>query len=227
MKVIILAGGKGTRMGEVTETVPKPMIRIGGRPLLAHVMDCYLRYGTFEFIVAGGYKCEAIKQWSQAENARATVIDTGLETATGGRIKRLAEFIDGTFCVTYGDGVANVNLRALIAKHRLTRALVTVTGVHPPARFAWLHTHGAQVTEFKKGTLDAGWIDGGFMVMESGVLEYISGDDTWLEFDVLPRLAASGRLYCHKHTGYWACVDTLRDVRTLEDAYLGGAPWLK
>lgn len=252
MKVVILAGGYGTRLQEETAVRPKPMVEIGGRPLLWHIMRIYAAYGHTEFFIALGYKGEVIKQYfltyylyhhsfridlatgrvqvynGTPENWTVHLIDTGLETQTGGRLKRLAPFLGReTFLMTYGDGVADVDLDALVAFHRRHGRLATVTAVRPPARFGGLTFDGDRVVRFvEKPSLGEGWINGGFFVLEPGVLDYIAGDATPFEGEPLERLAADGQLVAYRHQGFWQCMDTLRDVRLLESLWQSGeAPW--
>lgn len=252
MKVVILAGGYGTRLQEETAVRPKPMVEIGGRPLLWHIMQIYAAYGHTEFFIALGYKGEVIKQYfltyylyhhsfridlatgrvqvynGTPENWTVHLIDTGLETQTGGRLKRLAPFLGReTFLMTYGDGVADVDLDALVAFHRRHGRLATVTAVRPPARFGGLTFDGDRVVRFvEKSSLGEGWINGGFFVLEPGVLDYIAGDVTPFEGEPLERLAADGELMAYRHQGFWQCMDTLRDVRLLESLWQSGeAPW--
>jgi glucose-1-phosphate cytidylyltransferase len=252
MKVVILAGGYGTRLQEETAVRPKPMVEIGGRPLLWHIMQIYAAYGHTEFFIALGYKGEVIKQYfltyylyhhsfridlatgrvqvynGTPENWTVHLIDTGLETQTGGRLKRLAPFLGReTFLMTYGDGVADVDLDALVAFHRRHGRLATVTAVRPPARFGGLTFDGDRVVRFvEKPSLGEGWINGGFFVLEPGVLDYIAGDATPFEGEPLERLAADGELMAYRHQGFWQCMDTLRDVRLLESLWQSGeAPW--
>ncbi|MCU0874434.1 MAG: glucose-1-phosphate cytidylyltransferase [Pirellulaceae bacterium] len=252
MKVIILAGGYGTRLSEETEAKPKPMVEIGGKPILWHIMKHYAHFGFKEFAVALGYKGESIKRYFvdyPRLNSSLTVhmasgdvlrhstcqddwtihlVDTGLHTITGGRIKRLASLIGGdTFMMTYGDGVANVDLTKLLAFHREHKRLATVTAVRPPARFGGLLFNGDAVVKFtEKPQAGEGWINGGYFVLEPGVLDYIAGDETHWEQEPLERLAADGQLVAYRHDDFWQCMDTLRDVRLLESLWANGtAPW--
>jgi len=251
MKVVILAGGFGTRLQEETTIKPKPMVEIGGQPILWHIMNIYAAYGYNEFIVALGYKGELIKNYflnyyylsnslsihlrngrvevhdSAHENWTVHLIDTGLDTQTGGRIKRLAPWIGKeTFMMTYGDGVANINIRELVAFHRRHGKLATVTAVRPPSRFGGLSFNGDLVAEFvEKPQIGEGWINGGFFVLEPGVLDYIEGDILF-ERGPLERLAKDGQLVAYRHDDFWQCMDTLRDVRLLESLWDSGkAPW--
>jgi len=252
MKTIILAGGVGTRLQEETTVKPKPMVEIGGRPILWHIMNIYAAYGHKEFIVALGYRGDVIKHYFlnyyhlrnslsvQLGNGRVEVhgggredwavhlIDTGARTETGGRIKRLAPWVGGeTFMMTYGDGVASINIHDLVAFHRRHHKLATVTAVRPPARFGGLTFDRDVVAQFvEKPQISEGWINGGFFVLEPGVLEYIGGDETIFEREPLDRLARDGQLMAYRHGAFWQCMDTLRDVRLLEDLWQeGNAPW--
>ncbi len=253
MKVVILSGGYGTRLSEETEIRPKPMVEIGGRPILWHIMKYYAHYGFKEFLIALGYKGENIKHYfldyyslngtvtvrlddgtskvhkRRSEDWIVHLIDTGLTSLTGGRVKRLESWLkDEPFMLTYGDGVANIDLQELLRFHRSRRGCVgTVTAVRPPARFGGLVFDGDLVTQFtEKPQIGEGWINGGFMVFEPTVFDYLRGDTTRLEQDVLEPLAAEGRLGAYRHEGFWQCMDTLRDVRLLEELWQGGrAPW--
>ena len=252
MKVVILAGGRGTRIAEETATRPKPMVEIGGKPLLWHIMAHYAGYGYKDFLVACGYKGELIKEYFrnaflgssdfvvelkdgsvQVLNPpvldwRVGLIDTGLETMTGGRLRRLAGWIGReTFMATYGDGVADIDVRALLEFHRRHGKLGTVTAVRPPARFGGLVLDDGRVREFtEKSQTDVGWINGGFFVFEPGVFDYLEGDDTVLERAPLERLAADSELMAFKHPGFWQPMDTIRDREHLEALWNSGqAPW--
>lgn len=253
MKTIILAGGMGTRLAEETSVRPKPMVEVGGKPILWHLMNIYGAHGFHEFIVALGYKGEAIKDYflnfstlnsnltvdlasgQHVAQAAASVpwkvhlVDTGLKTQTGGRVKRLATWIgnDDTFFLTYGDGLGNVDLRALLAFHKHHGKLATVTAVRPPARFGGLALDGDKVTRFdEKPQTGEGWINGGFFVLNRRVLDYISDDDTLWEQDPLERLADEGQLLAFRHEGFWQPMDTLREKHILETLWASGeAPW--
>lgn len=250
MKVAILAGGLGTRLAEETEIRPKPMIEIGGRPILWHIMKHYAGHGFSEFFIALGYRGEIIKRYfldyhslngnmtidvgrgkaerHEAESDDWTVhlIDTGQDTQTGGRIRRLQRWLgQETFMATYGDGVSDVDLKALLQFHRRCGRLATVTAVRPPARFGGLVFDGDLVAEFtEKPQIGEGWINGGFMVLEPGVFEYLEGDQSSLEADALERLAADGQLAAYRHDRFWQCMDTLRDKRQLESHWASGDP---
>jgi len=252
MKVAILAGGAGTRLAEETETKPKPMVEIGQRPVLWHIMKHYSYYGYNEFVIALGYKGEYIKKYlidycslhsNLTVNLRkgevqmhggnhpdwtVELIDTGLNTLTGGRIKRLVPYLGNqTFMLTWGDGVSNVNLDELLKFHRSHGKLATLTAVRPAARFGHLELDGDRVKEFsEKLQTSEGWINGAFFVLEPGIFDYIDGDQTWWEKTPMERLAKDKQLMAYKHTGFWQCMDTLRDKRLLNNLWESGeAPW--
>ena len=253
MKVVILAGGYGTRLAEETDLIPKPMVEIGGRAILYHIMKHYAWHGFNEFVVALGYKGEMIKGYfldyirlqgdmtislasgdvsahgRRMEDWKIHLIDTGLQSMTGGRLKRLEPWLGGSpFMLTYGDGVCDVDLRALQAFHRSHGKLATITAVRHPARFGGLVSNeSGLVTQFiEKPKIGEGWINGGFMVLEPEVLARIDGDETVLEQHVLERLASEGELFAYPHGGFWQCMDTIRDKRLLESLWQGGkAPW--
>lgn len=252
MKVAILAGGVGSRLSEETVIKPKPMVEIGGRPILWHIMMHYSHYGYKNFVIALGYKGEVIKKYMVdycSLNSDLTVqlntgevklhsevttdwtvdlIDTGIATLTGGRIKRLAPHLGNeTFMLTWGDGVADVDLDALLKFHRSHGRLVTLTAVHPPARFGHLEVDGERIAEFsEKPQTREGWINGAFFVAEPGVMDYIEGDDTQWERGPLERLAKDGQLMAFRHSSFWQCMDTLRDKVLLEELWqTGKAPW--
>jgi|SRR5262245_2210976 len=252
MKTIILAGGRGTRLAEETSTRPKPMVEIGGKPILWHIMNVYASYGFREFVVACGYRGELIKEYfhsmaihscdyvidlkdgtvqvltPRTPDWRVAVVDTGQDTMTGGRIRRLRDVLGaGPFMVTYGDGVGNIDLRALTAFHKKHGRVATVTAVRPPARFGGLALEGDCVREFaEKPQASEGWINGGFFVFEPEVFDYIAGDDTSLEQEPLERLAAAGQLMAYRHFGFWQPMDTLREKQLLDSYWSSGkAPW--
>jgi len=229
MKVILLAGGFGTRLSEYTDTIPKPMIQIGEKPILWHIMNFYAQYGHKDFFVALGYKSEIIKEYFSKipEKWNINLIDTGQETMTGGRVKRLQKFIGNETCLlTYGDGLSDINLNSLIDFHKGHRKLATVLAVRPPARFGAIKLSGNRVTYFKeKSYLGEGWINGGFFVIEPDFFNFIDGDDTYLEREPLERAAHKGELFAYKHNGFWQCMDTKRDKDNLEEIYSKGAPW--
>jgi glucose-1-phosphate cytidylyltransferase len=253
MKVAILAGGLGSRLAEETEVKPKPMVEIGGKPILWHIMMHYLHYGFHDFVIALGYKGEVIKKYmvdycslsshltvdmttgtvtrsgvAAVPEWKVELVDTGLHTQTGGRIKRLAPWIGNeTFLLTWGDGVSDVNLHELLAFHKAHGKLATLTAVRPTARFGHLEMHGDNVVEFsEKNQTKEGWINGAFFVLEPEVFDYIDGDDTHFEKGPLERLAAEGQLMAYRHTSFWQCMDTLREKVLLESLWQNGkAPW--
>jgi glucose-1-phosphate cytidylyltransferase len=253
MKVGILAGGHGTRLAEETEIKPKPMVEIGGRPILWHIMMQYSCYGYKDFVVALGYKGEVIKRYMVdycSLNSNLTVnlsngqvdvhsngnvqdwtvelIDTGLSTMTGGRIKRLQPYMGNETCMlTWGDGVSTIDLNALLAFHRSHGKLATLSAVRPPARFGHMEFDGNRIDRFnEKPQAAEGWIDGAFFVLEPEVFDYIDGDETQFEKEPLERLAADGQLMAYKHEGFWQCMDTRRDKHILETLWQSGeAPW--
>ncbi len=250
-RVVILAGGFGTRLSEETVVRPKPMVEIGGRPILWHIMKHYAHYGRKEFVIALGYKGESIKRYfldyhmlnatvsvklatgdvkvhaHEAEDWSVHLVDTGLETMTGGRLRRLRPWLNETFMLTYGDGVSDVDVSRLVAFHRSHGKLATVTAVRPPARFGGLVFDGHFVSEFtEKPQAGEGWVNGGFMVFEPGVFDYLDGDQTILEAHTLERLASDGQLAAFQHPGYWQCMDTVRDLKVLQGLWESGkAPW--
>lgn len=252
LKVVILAGGLGSRLAEETEVKPKPMVEIGGQPIIWHIMKHYDHYGLSDFYIAAGYKGDVIKRYfldyyalngsitidlsngglkldeRRRESWRVHVIDTGPQTETGGRLKRLEPWLSGEpFMLTYGDGVADVDLDALLEFHRSHGRLVTITAVRPPARFGAVRFDGDLVASFvEKPQLEEGWINGGFMVVEPGIFRYLDGDQNVFEMNVLSRLAAEGQLAAYRHERFWQCMDTLRDVRLLDRLCRAGtAPW--
>ena len=215
MKVILLAGGFGTRLSEYTKTIPKPMIEIGGKPLLLHIMKQYAKYGYKDFYIALGYRGEVIKKFFNKNffDWNIHLIETGKNTMTGGRLRRIKKFIGKeTFMMTYGDGLSNVNLKKLLKFHKKNKKLVTLTAVRPPARFGTLKLKGQHVSYFKeKSKLDENWINGGFFVMESKFFKFIKSDNTFLEREPLEKAAKKRQLVAFKHEGFWQCVDTKRD----------------
>jgi glucose-1-phosphate cytidylyltransferase len=253
MKLVILAGGLGTRISEETDIRPKPMVEIGGRPILWHIMKVYSAHGVNDFVICCGYKGYVIKEYftnyalhqadvtvdlgnnsmefhaRRAEPWRVTLVDTGEETMTGGRLKRVSHHLDGTFCFTYGDGVGNVDITKLLAFHRKHGKLVTMTAMLPPGRFGALQLeHGTdRVQSFReKPEGDGGWVNGGFFVVEPKAIDYIDGDATSWEKQPLERLAREGQLHAFRHDGFWQPMDTLRDKKYLEDLWKSGkAPW--
>ena len=231
MKVIILAGGFGSRLSEYTDTVPKPMVEVGGKPILWHIMNLYAQYNHREFILALGYKGEVIKKYFSKKFVDWDInsVDTGLNTMTGGRVKRLQKIIGNETCMlTYGDGLSNINLDLLINFHKSHGKLVTVSAVHPPARFGAIKLDGDKVMSFKeKSNLDQGWINGGFFVIEPGFFNLINDDQTYLEREPLEKAAKLGELIAYRHTDFWKCMDTKRDKDDLESIISKEIPWLK
>lgn len=250
MKVVILAGGFGTRLSEETDLKPKPMIEIGGKPLLMHIMQNFASQGFTEFVICLGYKGYIIKDYftnlrflsgnlhfnqlnaepsfNSTINWKVDLVDTGNDTMTGGRIKRIKEFTNGeSFLLTYGDGLANIDLTALVSFHKESECLATVTAVTPPARFGALEIDvSGKVKSFKeKFNLNSGWINGGFFVLEQEIFNYIEGDATTWEGEPLTQLAEIGQLSAFKHNGFWKPCDTLREKRELEELWKIGAPW--
>lgn len=254
-KAVILAGGFGTRISEESHLKPKPMIEVGGKPILWHIMKHYHRYGVKDFIILAGYKQQVIKEYffnyflhtcditfdfssrdnvqvvhkRNSEDWRVTVVGTGLDTMTGGRVKRVGDYLDSgePFFLTYGDGVADVDIDALLAFHKEHGKLATLTGIQPEGRFGMMDISGDTIRSFReKSKSDTGWINGGFMVMEPSTLDYIDGDATVLEREPMERLAEDGELVCFRHKGFWKCMDTLRDKEALEKMWSSAeAPW--
>jgi glucose-1-phosphate cytidylyltransferase len=231
LKAVILAGGYGTRISEESHLKPKPMIEIGGMPLLWHIMKIYSHYGINEFVICCGYKGDMIKEYFSKFDFplwNVQLVDTGLNTMTGGRIKRIQNHIDGTFCVTYGDGVSDVNINDLILFHKEKKSLATLTAIHPPERFGVLELSGNNVVEFhEKHQGESSWINGGFFVFEKEIFDYIkNGDSTTLERTPFETLAKEKKLTAFKHEGFWHPMDTLRDKKHLENLWTSNkAPW--
>jgi glucose-1-phosphate cytidylyltransferase len=252
MKVAILAGGTGSRLSEETELKPKPMVEIGGRPILWHIMKIYTHQGFSDFVIALGYKGEYIKRYmleyfslyrdvtvslrdgrfdiddpSEGDDWKVALVDTGLGTQTGGRLKRLGKHLNGgPFFLTWGDGVADIDLHELLEFHRSHGKLATMTAVRPPARFGHIQLDGAQIVEFsEKPQAQEGWINGAFFVLEPQVLDYIDSDATHFEREPLERLAKDGQLMAYRHESFWQCMDTLREKLLLEELWADGAPW--
>jgi glucose-1-phosphate cytidylyltransferase len=252
MKAVILAGGLGTRISEETHLKPKPMIEVGGKPILWHVLKIYSAHGINDFIICAGYKGYVIKEYfanyflhmsdvtfdmknnrmevhkQRSESWRITILDTGDDTMTGGRLKRVREFVEkAPFCLTYGDGVGDVDITALIEFHKNQRRAATITGVQPPGRFGALNVADNQVLGFQeKPDGDGSWINGGFFVLEPSVLDLLEGDSTIWERSPLETLASSDQLSMYKHGGFWQPMDTLRDKTHLEELWASGqAPW--
>ena len=256
MKVIILAGGFGTRLSEYTEDIPKPMIPIAENPILWHIMKIYSSYDFNDFFIACGYKADYIKDFflkytslkddftvnfstgkteshktNISEDWRVTLVDTGLETMTGGRVKKMKEYIgkDKTFLLTYGDGLSNINIKDLVNYHDSHKKMVTVSAVRPTARFGELKLNDNNVESFQeKPQLNQGWINGGFFVVNSEFIDFIDGDTTMLEREPLEKVASMGELMAYKHEGFWQCMDTKRDHQMLERLWNeNNAPWKK
>ena len=251
MKAVILAGGFGTRISEESYLVPKPMIEIGGRPLLWHIMKIYAAHGVTEFIVCCGYKSHVIKEFfsnymlhtadvtvdlqrntidyhnNHKEPWKVTLVETGLDTMTGGRLKSVRKYLDASpFCFTYGDGVSDLDIGKLIEFHKKSGKLATVTAVPPPSRFGALVLAGDQVSSFREKPQNEGWVNGGFFVLSPKVLDYIPGPETVWEREPLERLSSDGQLASFKHTGFWQPMDSLRDKQRLEELWATGrAPW--
>ena len=221
MKVVILAGGFGTRLSEYTKSIPKPLVEINKKPILGYIIEHYVKYGFKDFIIALGYKGNLIKKYFKKnyKSLNIQLVDTGLKTMTGGRLKKLKNFVgSGTFLFTYGDGVSNVNLKKLINQHNKTKKLVTLTAVRPPARFGALKINNENVINFReKSKLDEGWINGGYFIIEPKFLNYIKSDKTFLEREPLELITKKRLLGAYKHKGFWQCVDTKRDKDLLEE----------
>ena len=251
MKAVILAGGRGTRLSEETQFKPKPLVEAAGQPLIWHIMQNYAQYGVTEFIVLAGYKGQQIREYfanywlHQADITfdlatpdreilsvrslpwKVSVLDTGVDTNTGGRIARLKNLIDEDFLLTYGDGVSDVNIRELVSAHKESGNIATLTAVQPPARFGALDLEGSQVVNFQeKPDGEGAWVNGGFLVLKPEVFELIIGDGSSFEIETLPKIAHLGKLGVYKHSGFWQPVDTIRDLQRLEDAISRGLlPW--
>jgi len=252
MKAVILAGGRGTRLFEETHVKPKPLVEAAGQPLIWHIMQNYAKYEITEFIVLAGYRGQQIREYfanywlHQADITfnlatpdreihkirslpwKVSVIDTGVETNTGGRLGRLRDLLNEDFLMTYGDGVANVDIQELISVHNASGNIATLTAVQPPARFGALNLIGNQVENFQEKPVgDGAWVNGGFLVLKPEVFNFIEGDNSSFEIDALPRIANSGKLGVHKHFGFWQPVDTVRDLQRLEEAIsMGVLPWV-
>ena len=221
MKIVILAGGLGTRISELTKVIPKPMIKIAGKPIIHRIIDHFLNYGHKEFYIAIGYKGSLIKKYFEKckfkKGVKVNCIFTGKNTMTGGRLKRLKKYLNSTFIVTYGDGLSNVNIQKLIRHHNKKKKLVTVTAVRPPARFGAIKIINGTVKYFReKNSLDEGWINGGFFVVNPEFLKYIKNDNTYLEQEPFKKITSKKQLVAFKHYGFWQCMDTLRDKEILE-----------
>ena len=227
---MILAGGLGTRISEESYLIPKPMIEIGGKPILWHIMKIYSAYKIDDFVICLGYKGEKIKEYFGQFDSKLwniQLIDTGLDTMTGGRLKRIQDKIDDTFCVTYGDGLSDINLDDLILFHKEKKSLATLTAIHPPERFGVLNLSGDYVTQFhEKHAGESSWINGGFFVFEPEIFDYLQDDSTILERMPLETLAKEQKLAAFKHNGFWHPMDTQRDKKHLEKLWASGkAPW--
>ncbi len=220
MKIVILAGGYGSRLSEYTKTIPKPMVLVKNKPLIFHIMKTYAKYGYKNFYIALGYKGNVIRKFFKKKiyDWKVNLIETGKNTMTGGRLKRLEKHLkDGTFLLTYGDGVSNINIKKLINFHKKNKKMVTLTAVRPPARFGAIKLKGSSVKYFKeKSKLDEGWINGGFFVMEPKFLKYINNDKTYLEREPLEKICKENNLTAYRHNGFWQCVDTKRDLDKLK-----------
>ena len=252
MKAVILAGGRGTRLAEETGVRPKPMVKIGGKPILWHIMKIYSSHGIQDFVICCGYKGYMIKEYfanyflhnsdvtfdmtnnamevhqATAEPWRVTLVDTGDQTATGGRILRVRDYLDDEpFCLTYGDGVSNVDVSALVAFHREQGRLATMTAIQPPSKYGVIGFDGHRIVDFQEKPVgEGGWINGGFFVLDPQVLDRIEGDDTPWEHGPMRQLVSEGQLGAYFHHGFWQCMDTLRDRNVLEDLWnTGSAPW--
>ncbi|MEN9325933.1 MAG: hypothetical protein RI943_344 [Bacteroidota bacterium] len=252
MKVVILAGGFGTRLSEFTESIPKPMVLIGGKPIIWHIMQTYAKFEHKDFYLALGYKSELIKDYflnykilnsnftvdlktgqinTETEKEldwKVTLVDTGVNSMTGGRVKRMQSYVgEETFLLTYGDGVANVDIKKLVDFHKSHGKLVTMTAVRPVARFGELDLDGNRVNKFvEKPQLHNGWINGGYFVIEPEFFEFIKGDETMLERDPIETVAEKGELMAFRHEGFWQCMDTKRDLELLQNLWVKGAPWI-
>jgi glucose-1-phosphate cytidylyltransferase len=251
MKVILLAGGLGSRLAEYTEVIPKPMVSVGGKPIIWHIMQTYSHYGHKDFYIAAGYKSEVIKEYFlnyatlnsdfmvdlstgvvdpinvEDIDWRVTLVDTGENTMTGGRAKRMKNFIGNETCMlTYGDGIANIDIDKLISFHKNHGKMITMTAVSPPARFGELTLHDDTVTSFiEKPQMHSGWINGGFFVIEPAFFDLIEDDSTLLEREPFEKAVKLGELMAYKHNGFWQCLDTKRDLQVLENLWVTGAPW--
>jgi glucose-1-phosphate cytidylyltransferase len=251
MKAVILAGGFGTRISEETHLKPKPMVEIGGMPIIWHIMKIYSYYGINDFIICLGYKGYIIKEFfenyrshtsdvtidlsnndilvhkNRTESWKVTLVDTGETTMTGGRIKKIEDYVDGTFCLTYGDGLSNINIKKLIEFHKEKKSLATLTAIHPPEKFGVLELNGDHVTAFhEKHGGEFSWINGGFFVLEPEVFNYLKNDQTIFEGNPIETLAKENNLTAFKHDGFWNPMDTLRERNYLEELWNSGkAPW--
>ena len=246
MKVVLLAGGFGTRLSEYTDVIPKPMVEIGGQPILIHIMDIYSHFGHKDFYIALGYKSEIITEYFEKhfikidkdknniflskkdKEYKVNLVNTGIKSMTGGRLKRMQDYIgEETFMLTYGDGLSNININKLLEFHRSHGKLVTLSAVRPPARFGAIDLNGSKVINFKeKSRLHEGWINGGFFIIEPDFFNFINNDNTYLEREPLEKATATDQLRAFRHEGFWHCMDTKRDKDNLDSMCLTGkAPW--
>ena len=231
MKVVILAGGRGTRISEYTKSIPKPMVKIGSKPILEHIINYYIKFGFNDFLIAGGYKYSIIKSFFKKKKipAKIDVVNTGLNTLTGSRLLKLKKKLKDTFFLTYGDGLSNVNLNSLLKFHIKNKKKITITAVHPPARFGELEIINNNVTKFEeKPQLQKGWINGGFFVVEPEFLKFIGNKNVMLERSPLLQAVKTKNLSAFKHTGFWYCMDTVRDKEVLDKMIKNKkSPWIK
>jgi len=231
MKVVILAGGRGTRISEYTKSIPKPMVKIGSKPILEHIINYYIKFGFNDFLIAGGYKYSIIKSFFKKKKipAKIDVVNTGLNTLTGSRLLKLKKKLKDTFFLTYGDGLSNVDLNSLLKFHRKNKKKITITAVHPPARFGELEIINNNVTKFEeKPQLQKGWINGGFFVVEPEFLKFIGNKNVMLERSPLLQAVKTKNLSAFKHTGFWYCMDTVRDKKVLDKMIKDKkSPWIK
>lgn len=231
MQLVILAGGLGTRISEESDYIPKPMIKIGSKPILWHILKYYKEFGFSEFIICGGYKIDIIKNYFEKRemkiNFNVKILNTGKNSNTGERLKRVKKYIKGIFCLTYGDGLSNVNLKKLISNHIKNKSIATLTAVKPIPHFGKILCKGNKVTKFmEKDPKKESWINGGFFVCDKKIFNYINHKNSIFEIDTLPRLVKKGKLSAYKHHGFWYCMDTLRDKRHLNNLWVSKkAPW--
>ena len=223
MKIVILAGGMGTRLAEYTKAIPKPMVRINNKPIIYFILKHFANFGFKDFIIATGYKGQVIKNYFSKKKFgwNIKIINTGLKTMTGGRLLRLKKYLnDEDFFLTYGDGISNVNLKKLLSFHKKNKKIVTMTAVRPPARFGAIKIINNKVVYFKeKSSLDEGWINGGFFVMSKSIFNFLKNDKTFLEREPLEKIGKINQLFAFKHNGYWQCMDTIRDKQILESNF--------
>ena len=223
MKAVILAGGLGTRLGDITKLIPKPMVKIGKKPIIAHIIDIYVKHGIEEFIIALGYKGNEIKKYFKKnyKSLDIKLVNTGSKTMTGGRLKRLQKYLKNeTFLLTYGDGLSNVDINKKIKFHKKNKKIVTICAVRPPARFGGLTISKNEVSNFEeKNQINEGWINGGYFVMEPEIFKFIKGDQSILEREPLEKIVDNKQMVAFKHTGFWMCMDTKRDKDKLEEIF--------